>query len=454
MGPDTVNRAVALPLLALLAVITGAPAADAATYHFVNGQIISMASDASMAEPLELVVEGERIVAVGTDLDPPREAIRIDLEGGYLMPGLAEMHAHVPAPGQGDTYRDEVLFLYLANGITTIRGMLGDPTHLKLRDDLARHDVLGPRLITSGPSFNGNSVSSPEQARRMVEEQVKAGYDFLKVHPGLTRDEYDAMAEAASSRGIPFAGHVPADVGLLHALASGQATIDHLDGYVQALVPNLGPDRSGLFAIGLTSRADTDLIGSVVAATVEARAAVVPTETLLENFSATDPESVTGRPQNAYLPRALYENYERRLTGAGSGLSRAAATRFLDLRKSLIKALNDGGVLMLLGSDAPQIFNVPGFSAHRELAAMTAAGLTPWQALAMGTRNPAVYFEQADEFGTLETGKAADLIWLAADPLTDIGNTTTIQGVMVRGRWLDRATLDQGLAEIAERHAR
>ena len=145
------------------------------------------------------------------------------------MPGLAEMHAHVPSGDAG--YVEEVLFLYVANGVTTARGMLGTPAHLTLRERIARHELLGPRLITSGPSLNANSVGSPEDAARLVREQASAGYDFVKVHPGPTRAEYDAAVEAARASGIKLAGHVPADVGVRRAIEARQATIDHLDGW-------------------------------------------------------------------------------------------------------------------------------------------------------------------------------------------------------------------------------
>src|SRR5690606_30253489 len=102
---------------------------------------------------------------------------------------------------------------------------------------LERHEVLGPRLYTSGPSLNDQSVSSPDDARRIVREQGSAGYDFVKLHPGLTREEFDAAVDAAGEVGIDLAGHVSADVGVARALEAGQATIDHLDGYVQYLVP-------------------------------------------------------------------------------------------------------------------------------------------------------------------------------------------------------------------------
>jgi imidazolonepropionase-like amidohydrolase len=362
------------------------------------------------------------------------------------------MHAHVPGSRQGIGYRDDVLFLYVANGITTVRGMLGDASHLKLRETLSRHEIVGPRLVTSGPSFNGNSVSGPAQAERMVREQASAGYDFLKIHPGVPRDAYDAIAETANELGIAFAGHVPADVGLLHALESGQATIDHLDGYVQALVPNPADAGGGLFALDLLPQVDDSRIDVVVAATRDAGAWVVPTETLLENFAAAaNINSIDARPQNAYLPRSVRSRYLQALSG--NAIDAAAASQYLDLRKRIIRELHAAGVGILLGSDAPQIFNVPGFSAHRELASYVAAGLSPFEALKTGTVNPARYFGREDESGTLSPGKSADIIWLSANPLTDIANTQSIQGVMLRGEWLDRLTLDAGLAKIAADHA-
>jgi imidazolonepropionase-like amidohydrolase len=122
------------------------------------------------------------------------------------------------------------------------------------------------------------------------------------------------------------------------------------------------------------------------------------------------------------------------------------------VRRELIKALHDAGAGLLLGSDAPQIFNVPGFSLHRELEAVVAAGLTPYEALRTGTANPAAFFDATAEFGTIREGLAADLILVAENPLEDVRALERIEGVMVRGRWLDRAALDAGLAEIAARY--
>ena len=142
-----------------------------------------------------VVVRGDRIVAVGpsAEVEIPAGAVRIDGRGRWLMPGLAEMHGHMP----GGELEETVMFLYVANGVTTVRGMLGQEHHLALRARAQSGEILAPMLYMAGPSFNGNSVASPGEADAMVRAQEEAGWDLLKIHPGLTVEEYDAMARAA-----------------------------------------------------------------------------------------------------------------------------------------------------------------------------------------------------------------------------------------------------------------
>src|SRR5688572_27208616 len=183
-------------LAVLVATIVGAATPPAPTQHvvFVGVNVIPMTGDIVIRDAAVLISDG-RISAVGptASIARPRDARIIDARGKYLMPGLAEMHAHVPGAQAEAAYRDDVLFLYVANGVTLARGMLGEPMHLTMRSDLAAHRLLGPRLITSGPSLNGNSVKTAEDAVRMVREQKVAGYDFLKLHPGLKRDVFLAI---------------------------------------------------------------------------------------------------------------------------------------------------------------------------------------------------------------------------------------------------------------------
>lgn len=429
-----------------------ANAQDAFVFRDVN--VLPM-DDERVLEGYTVVVSDERIQAVGPagEVEIPAGAKSIEGAGRYLLPGLAEMHAHVPGPGDRQ-YLEEVLQLYVANGVTTARGMLGHPAHLELREQLRRHEVLGPRLITSGPSLNANSVNSPEDARRMVIEQARAGYDFVKIHPGPTREEFDAAVEAAGEAGINLAGHVPADVGLARVFEAGMATIDHLDGYVQYMIGDGGDLQSGFFGLGLATRVENDAIRAAAEATRQAGVWNVPTQSLIEHVVAPIPtaEELAARPEMAYVsPEQVRQWTEsKRQTMNSPFYSEEEATRLIEVRRALIKALHEAGAGLLLGSDAPQVFNVPGFSIHHELRMMVASGLSPYEALVMGTLNPAEFLDAADEFGRVEPGLAADLLLVEGNPLEDIGAVARPAGVMVRGHWLDREALDGMLAEIAE----
>ena len=422
---------------------------------FVGVDVIPMDRERVLEDRTVLVRHG-RIERIGPadEIDVPEDA-RLAAEGGWLIPGLAEMHAHIPPRG-GRDWMERVLFLYVANGVTTARGMLGTPEHLSLRDDVAAGAVLGPRIYTSGPSINGNSIPSPDSARRAVRHQAEAGYDFLKIHPGLTRAEYDALVETAQEVGIRWAGHVSVDVGLHRALETGQATIDHLDKYVEALLPE-GADPSaeelGFFGFGVVGRVDRSKIPEVARATAEAGVWNVPTQSLIERIlSPESPEAMTEAPGVRYMPDRVVEGWKEAKAQfdarAGNGPERRQA--FVQLRRELIGALHAAGAPLLLGSDAPQVFQVPGFSLHDELALMVASGLTPYEALATGTRNVATFFEAEDVYGTVEEGKDADLVLLRANPLEDISATREIEGVMVRGRWLPAREIRRRLEAGAE----
>jgi imidazolonepropionase-like amidohydrolase len=348
------------------------------------------------------------------------------------------------------------LFLWAANGVTVARGMLGAPEHLQLRADLAAHRVLGPRLITAGPSFNGNSVKSPEQGAKMVREQKAAGYDFLKLHPGLSRESFLAIAQTAREVGIAFGGHVSQAVGVQLALEQEQQAIDHLDGYLLAVVPPAAREGQDPNNAGLVMQFDPALLPEVVRMTRAAGTWMVPTQTLYENlFGSISVAELEARPEIRYVPRKLREQYasSKRQISDNPSVTADFGRRYVDTRRQLIRALHDGGVGMLLGSDSPQTYNIPGFATHRELVAMVAAGLTPYEALRTATAAPAEFFGARGKFGTIVAGAEADLVLLKSDPLQDIGNTQSIEGVMVRGRWLDRAYLDSGLRDIEKRMA-
>lgn len=408
-------------------------------------------------EDQTVIVDGERIVAVGRagEVEIPEDAERIDGAGRYLIPGLGEMHAHVPSQG-GRDWMERVLFLYLSNGITTVRGMLGQPVHLELRDDVASGEVLGPRIYTSGPSLNGTSIPDADSAGRAVRHQKAAGYDFMKIHPGLTREEYDAIARIGREVGLAWAGHVPADVGLARALEVRQASVDHLDQYTEAILPDGTEfDQSMFFGVNLAGQVDEAKIPEVARKTAEAGVWNVPTQSLIEHvLLPDDPEEMAKRPEMRYMPPAMVRQWVESKNDflTNELYDPELAVRFVEIRRALIKALHEAGAGLLLGSDAPQIFQVPGFSIQAELRMVVASGVSEWDALEMGTVNVAKYFGALDEFGTIEPGKVADLVLLEANPLADIRNVERRAGVMVRGRWLPETEIQDRLADIAREY--
>ena len=425
-------------------------------YAFIDVSVVPMDRDRVLTSQTVLV-EGDRITAVGptAGVAVPAGAIRIDGRGKFLIPGLVEMHAHIPpGPRVADSTIERVLALFALNGVTTVRGMLGDPRHLPLRDRAARGELLSPTIYSSSPSVNGNTMTSPAAAADSVAKYRQAGYDFLKIHPGLSRAIFDTIAATAARVGIRFAGHVPLDVGIERAIEAHYWSVDHFDGVMEGLVPEqraFTAAEDGFFGLGLIDRADERRIPVLAAKAKAAGVWMVPTETLMRhivgNYSV---DEMRRWPEIKYMTAAEVDGWVRTTTAmrGDPSLPAASKARYLDLRKKVIKGFHDAGVGFLLGSDAPQVWNVPGFSLRRELAYLVDAGLTPFQVLESGTRNVAVFFGTETTTGTIGVGKRADMILVDGNPLQDIANVGRQSGVMVRGRWLDRSDIAERLKAI------
>jgi hypothetical protein len=369
------------------------------------------------------------------------------------MPGLAEMHGHLPNPDLPEAVTENVLFLYVANGVTTVRGMQGHPSQIALRARIDRGELLGPRLVLGSPSMSGGSVATVEDAARLVREYKDAGFDLLKVHENLSPEVYDAIATTAKEVGIPFGGHVTDTVGLFHALSAGQTTIDHLDNYVEALVPEgAGPaEAPGLLgAEQLLARIDESRLPQVVQATLDADASVVPTMVLWESgIYATRPSADLReeRTEIRYMPKDMVERWVRAVDERVAGSDARMLRQLAQLRRRILSALHQGGVRILLGTDSPQIFSVPGFSIHREMQLYVDAGMTPYEVISSGTRVVGDYL--GENFGTIAVGESADLILVDGNPLEDIKNVSRISGVMARGRYVSPEEIQKRLEAIA-----
>ncbi len=419
-----------------------------------------------MTEPgVPLVVENRTVVVTGRriasmhpadDVEVADGTAVVDAEGMYLMPGLAEMHGHLPGPRTVQSDAGNLLFLYVANGVTTVRGMQGERSQLGLRARIARGQSLGPRLFVGSPSMTGGRVTTPAQGGQLVREHNERGYDLVKMHEGLAPDVFDAVAATANEVGLSFGGHVPDAVGLRHALASGQVSIDHLDNYVEALVPDgqLPAAGGGLFGVGdLLDRVDMTLLPPLVDATRAAGAWVVPTMVLWETVFFGDRSAAelrAARPEVRYMPPETVEQWERVVDERAAAADPETNRRVAALRRRILQALHEGGVPIVLGTDSPQIFSVPGFSVHHEMALWVEVGMTPYEVLEAGTRRVAEHFDALNDFGTIEIGRRADLLLLTANPVDDVANVARRAGVMVHGNWWSEERIQERLAGIAQ----
>lgn len=425
---------------------------------FRNVNVVPMTGDTMLALQ-DVVARAGVITGLGPSgsLGWSDSALVIDATGKYLLPGLAEMHAHVP-PENDLQPMQEVLLLFALNGVTTIRGMLGHPRHLELRTKINNGEIFGPRLYTAGPAIAGDDIQTPEKARSEVIAQKQAGYDFLKIlMPALSKEAFDAVVATAHEVKIPFAGHVPGTVGVRGAIDAGYATIDHLDGFVESLVPgieNMNWGDVGLFGMFVANQADTSGIPVLVQRLRERQIWVVPTQCLAERWFAPGNASRTfmAAPEMIYMNADELKEWSdmREQIVKSAQYDSTEIEVFRRIRKQLVFECNKNRVGLLLGSDAPQVYNVPGFSAHHELRYLVEAGLTPYEALRCGTANVGRFWGR-DDLGVVKTGAVADLILLNANPLENISNTRRIEGVLLGHRWMSGAFIAETLKKLEKR---
>lgn len=368
---------------------------------FVGVDVVPMDSEILLVDQT-VIVRNRRIEAVGlrADVAVPEGAERIDGFGRVLMPGLVDMHVHL---------QEEDLPAYLANGITSVRNMWGHDDIRDMRERVAAGTLAGPTIYTTSPGIDGTPpkwpytqiVESPAEADATVSRLVAEGWTMLKVYQDLRADVYDAVVAAARARGVPFMGHVPHRVGLRHVLLSGQSSLEHLGGYDV----ELGGARGTAGWLNM----DPAKVPQVVTWTWEAGAYVCPTLEIMKAIARNNGADVATVAEN---------------------------------RRTLVRALHEGYVPLLLGTDSGIGVVAAGTSLHDELKEFVQAGLTPYAALATGTIVAAEFLGEQDEFGAVRAGLRADLLLLERNPLEDVGTASEPIGVLVNGDWYAGAALD------------
>jgi imidazolonepropionase-like amidohydrolase len=431
--------------------------------------VIPMTKDTVIRDATVLVRDG-RIVEVGStrNVQVPSGVRRIDGRGKYVIPGLADMHAHLYSDGDvPDSLARYELGVMAANGVTATRFMIGTREHFTLRREVEAGRIVGPQLWLASPQFTGKEdvnsrvVTSPEDARKAVKEMADLGYDFVKLTLFITPPVYDAIVSEAKREGIRVVGHVDPEVGVARALAAGQQ-IEHLDNYLESVLADSAPMRASVSDRGLfrlknwesLDYVDDAKVDRIAGATARAGIYTCPTLTVFKKaFALGQSEGeIKARPDWGIMPpelRTLYlgarEKYWK------NPATEARRMRWVQVRDRLVKAIADSGGKIMAGSDTPEWFFAYGWTLHREMESLVAAGLTPYQALAAATRNPAEFLRASKEWGTIEAGKRADLVLLTANPLEDIRNTSGIEAVVIGGRWLDREERERMIAMAAER---
>ena len=423
------------------------------SFAFVDVSVIPM-SPAGVLQRQTVLVDAGRITAMGpvASVTVPSGATVIDGRGKFLMPGLGDAHAHLSTVGGGPALAERALTLFALHGVTIIRSAYTEPHHREAVARVDRGEIIGPRTVMVSPAFHGQSAPNPQVARDSLKSYHRQGYRTTKILPGLSRETFDTLVAESKALGMKVAGHVPQGIPLAHAVASF-TSLEHLDGYLEAMNTTPGA-QGGFFGVGLLGALDTTRLPELVRLTRQAGTVVVPTEFEMELFITMDSGAVHARrPEMRYVAPGLVAAWTRQKDNfaRGAGVTPEVAARYAGVRRSIIRRLHDAGVPIALGSDAFNLFTVPGPGVFDELDVYVKAGLSNEAALATATTHVAKLLDIPGVTGTVSAGGVADLLLLDANPLADIANVRRHAGVMVAGRWMDRAELARRLDEMVVR---
>ena len=435
-----------------LAVAAGpTPAApQSGTTVFVDVAVLPMDRE-RILENQTVVVQGGVIqeLAPSHRVQVPDGARIIDGQGLFLMPGLADMHVDLPSAQATSEQVADFMFLLLASNILAARGMEGTSNHLRIKREVASGEILGPTIWVGAPPLGGANAQDTIQTVEQMLANRSAGYDYQTIYGDFPLEVWEAMAEEAHSRGYTFGGTIPPSIGLRTALSTGISTVEHLDGYLGEVVSDdvksrLDAGEPVSLAVQLEA-VEGRKTRAMAAHTRSSDTWVVPTLHALESrFTARNVDSLLTLPEMAYVPSYISDAW---ILEAGSGPAADSATGALmvQVHRRILRSLTMAGVGVLMGTDTPGLFHVPGFSLRHELRSLQAAGLTPYEILVTGTRNVAEYARrellEESNFGTVEAGNRADLLLLRANPFDDLEALWDQEGIMVRGRWMDRKSV-------------
>ena len=415
-----------------------------------GGTVVDVASGKEIPDSV-IVIRGDRIEQLGKvgSTGIPEGAQIVEAQGKWIVPGLIDSHAHA------EDNEDSLLSLYLTNGVTTIRNPGGNITLLRLtRDQLARGELVGPRLFFSGPFLDGMPpvwpagsllVDTPERARSTVNFLANQGVDFVKVYNNVKEAELKVIVETAKARGLPVAGHIPRSMTMTHAIELGMTRLEHIRVTGKEMLSadeakKLDPLPIGRREPMLWKRFDlqSEKMRRLVQLLVQNKVFLDPTLVVAEFLEVSNPDAEKNDPNNQYVSAASveedYKHWKAPLFEVPAELQATAVEAFHKQQK-FVGMCNQAGVRIIAGTDGPGIGRLlPGFGLHWELELLVGSGLTPLQALRAATSTGAEALGKEDQLGTIDRGKLADMVVLDANPLDGIQNLRKIHLVVQGGK--------------------
>ena len=400
-----------------------------------------------MLDERTIVVRGERIAAVALPdetVDIPANATRIDGRGRFAVPGLIDAHVHVVhVLDFAQVTGDEVLPLYLAAGVTSVRST-GDEivaATLVARFAMA-HPESSPRVFTCSPLLDadppihrdvGRAVTDPAQVPAVLDELLRWNVTTVKIYAGTGRPVGKAIIDEGHRRGLFVTAHL-GGYSAQHAVADGIDGLEHIWSVFNYVIP---PDVAR--QPGYRGRLDltNPLCESLVTELAQRMTYVDPTLAVFRNMILlSDIPEVRDHPDNALAPRRLRDFWPIYLqrTGCPQGGMLEDRRREFAKFQELTGKLYCAGVPLLVGTDSPEPQVTPGFSLHQELEMLVESGLPPAAALRAATLHNATSLKQQDHLGSITAGKLADIVLLTANPLADIRHTRRIEAVIRGGR--------------------
>jgi imidazolonepropionase-like amidohydrolase len=426
--------------------------------------------DGSGAGPksgMTVVVSDGRIAAIGSAARTrsPLGAVEVDGRGKYLIPGLWDMHVHMTTtPGFTD--------LFLANGVTGVRDMFSYPEDIHpLREDIRSGKRAGPRIISAGRIVDGPkpiwprsvAVKDEEEGRKAVLTVKSEGSDFVKVYSLLPRDAYFAIVKESARLGLPVVGHVPDSVTIREASDAGQRCIEHLTGVLAGCAPRVKrPDPGGgtpelarrwAYLTEIMDSYDEKSAADLFRLFKKNGTWHCPTLTVSRNIAGLNDSPISSEPRAKYVSSEIRSYWDPKNDFRFKNYRPETWTlwkRSYRMQKEIVGKMYRAGVQILAGTDVGNPYCLPGFSLHDELALLVECGLSPMAALQTATRNPARFLGLEKECGTITRGKRADLVLLDANPLEDIRNTSRVRAVLVGGKLMERAAINEILRKAEE----